>query len=201
MLCQICNEREPTLKLVKLLPNQPMESFEVCEECAVKVSPFRRKIRNQKDKNDLKIQKLLQHLVAGEQKLKEGTEGEDEPVCGECGLSFSTYRATYMLGCPACYDAFGEHLLTDIRKIHGATAHKGPPPAAAQHPAEPKGGHAASPEVPESGPAEPPPPAAAIDKEAQLRALRRKLDEAVAAEDFESAAELRDRIRSLEEEN
>ena len=39
-----------------------------------------------------------------------------------------------------------------------------------------------------------------IDREAQVRQLLRELDSAVAAEQFERAAEVRDRLRSLEEQ-
>jgi protein-arginine kinase activator protein McsA len=43
-----------------------------------------------------------------------------------------------------------------------------------------------------------PPDPTASEMEKRVEALRRKLERAVAAEDFERAAELRDEIRSLE---
>jgi protein-arginine kinase activator protein McsA len=43
-----------------------------------------------------------------------------------------------------------------------------------------------------------PPDPTATEKEKRLEGLRRKLDRAVAAENFERAAELRDEIRALE---
>ena len=77
-----------------------------------------------------------------------------------------------MLGCPHCYDAFRDELLPMIRRTHGNVRHKaGDEPKKAKQPAP-----------------------------SEKEKLEAELKEAVAAENFEKAAELRDRIRALKEE-
>ncbi|MCC5875969.1 MAG: UvrB/UvrC motif-containing protein [Candidatus Sumerlaeia bacterium] len=196
MLCQICNQNESTLKLVKIAPSKAIEGFEVCEECAIKVSPHRRKMaRGMSKKNDLTIKHVLQSLIMQEKSGISPLDNDDEPTCSECGLSFSMYRASYMLGCPACYDAFGEQLLTDIRKIHGSTHHKGDSP-----PAPESMGVDQRPPREAPAPRKEPPAPIEPSREEKLETLKAALETAVDAEDFEEAAKVRDQIKVLEDE-
>lgn len=198
MICQVCNEKEATLKLVKVSVNKPLEGVDVCDECAVKVSPFRRKMHHSAaKKGDLAIKEVLQSLILQEKAGLTMIDGEDEPTCSECGIAFSTYRASYMLGCPACYDAFGEQLITDIRKIHGATRHRGdspkPPRSQGEDPSPRKSKSPSRKKTEKVAKEEP-------TREEKLAFLHQNLQEAVAAEDFEQAALIRDQIRILEDE-
>jgi protein arginine kinase activator len=112
---------------------------------------------------------LLQSFLAS---AKSHASAEANLVCDECGISYVEFRNQGLLGCPKDYDAFKEALLPLIERAHdGATQHTG--------------------KVPKS---------LGIERTTQqeIRRLKRKLDEAIAAEDYERAAELRDRIRVLE---
>lgn len=106
----------------------------------------------------------------------EGEERDDPQDSGEaclfCGLTFRDFRETGRLGCPQCYETFSAHLHALLRRIHGGTQHVGKVYL--------------------------PPDPTASEMEKRLEALRRKLERAVDAEDFERAAELRDQIRALE---
>lgn len=86
-------------------------------------------------------------------------------ACPICGLRFMEFRASGRLGCPHDYQAFGRGLLPLIRRAHGASRHVGKAPR--RRPADP----------------------------ARLLRLRAELREAVAREDYERAAGLRDQIR------
>lgn len=93
-------------------------------------------------------------------------------VCPECGISFLEFRNQGLLGCPHDYKAFREYLMPLIERAHdGAEHHTGKTPRS-------HGSAAAS--------------------RGELRKLKRQLEEAIAAEDYERAAELRDRIRTME---
>jgi protein arginine kinase activator len=93
-------------------------------------------------------------------------------VCEECGISYTEFRNQGMLGCPHDYDVFKDQLVRLLDRAHfGATKHTGKAPRS-------MGARAAL-----AGP--------------DLRKLRRQLEEAISAEDYERAAELRDRIREL----
>ncbi len=104
----------------------------------------------------------------------DSTPGSDEPQsgCPFCGLTFADFRDTGRLGCPQCYETFSTQLQRLLRRVHGGTQHVGKIYL--------------------------PPDPSASDLERRLDGLRRKLNRAVEAEDFERAAELRDEIRSLE---
>jgi protein arginine kinase activator len=95
-----------------------------------------------------------------------------DTTCAFCGLTFKDFRKSGRLGCPQCYEAFSGHLESLLRKIHGNTRHVGKVYL--------------------------PPDPSASEMEKRLEGLKRRLERAVRAEDFERAAELRDQIRTLE---
>ena len=107
--------------------------------------------------------------------MGEESTGEERPStvrCTFCGLTFADFRETGRLGCPHCYATFETQLRGLLRRIHGSTRHVGKVYL--------------------------PPDPTASEMEKRLEGLRRKLQRAVDAEDFERAAELRDKIRALE---
>jgi protein arginine kinase activator len=98
--------------------------------------------------------------------------GGETERCGFCGGSLQDFRDTGRLGCPHCYETFEHHLRSLLRRLHGSSQHVGEIYLA--------------------------PLAAASDSHRMLIDLREQLRRAVDSENFELAAELRDRIRVLE---
>jgi len=93
--------------------------------------------------------------------------------CPACHASLQDFRDSGRLGCPACYDTFQRHLRDLLRRVHGSSHHVGEQYQSLV---------VEAPEAPD----------------ATLEELRDKLRRAVEAEQFELAAELRDRIRGIE---
>ncbi|MHC4788562.1 MAG: UvrB/UvrC motif-containing protein [Planctomycetota bacterium] len=92
--------------------------------------------------------------------------------CPECGLNYLEFRQTFRLGCPHDYEAFDKALEQLLERIHGASSHTGKvPPTAGEEEA----------------------------MRSRLRSLRKQQRKAIAEENYELAAELRDNIRELEE--
>lgn len=91
--------------------------------------------------------------------------------CGRCGLTYEEFTRTGLLGCSQCYEAFGAQMEPLLQRIHGATRHAGKAPRRQE---------------------------GALSLQRQVERLRQELSAAVAAEEYERAAELRDRIRALE---
>lgn len=89
------------------------------------------------------------------------------PPCPACGVALDQLQETGLLGCPRCYEHFRVQLLPLLRRYHRAGVHLGKAPRA-------RG------------------PRAALRLE--IGQLRSALEAAVAAEDFEEAARLRDLI-------
>lgn len=96
----------------------------------------------------------------------------DAARCAYCGTSLRDFRASGRLGCAQCYGAFEQSLRELLRRVHGSTRHMG-----WQH-------EGADPDV--------------VSREAELEALRSRLQKAVESELFEEAATLRDQIRGME---
>jgi protein arginine kinase activator len=90
-----------------------------------------------------------------------------ELTCPDCGVRFMEFRTGGRLGCPTDYQAFARGLLPLILRSHGATRHVGKVPGRR---------------------------APASDR-ARLR-LRSEFRAAIAREDYEQAARLRDQLRS-----
>ena len=91
--------------------------------------------------------------------------------CETCGFSFEDIARTGLPGCPDCYRVFTVKLRPTIGKIHGRAVFKGKAPEKYD-----------SPKVNGS----------------EIAVLREQLQKAVEAEDYETAALLRDRIRQLQ---
>ncbi len=92
--------------------------------------------------------------------------------CATCGMHYSAFRETGRLGCADCYDAFATKLKPLLRRIHGSTRHVGKGPLRQDE--------------------------GAISPARAMTRLHDDLTRAVEREDFEAAAEIRDRIRHLE---
>ncbi|MEQ1856923.1 MAG: UvrB/UvrC motif-containing protein [Longimicrobiales bacterium] len=105
----------------------------------------------------------------GKEPVSEGDASAEQ--CSFCGLTFRDFRETGRLGCPHCYETYASHLQRLLRRVHGSTQHVGKVYL--------------------------PPDPTASDLGRRVEALRRKLNRAVEAEDFERAALLRDEIKSL----
>lgn len=103
-------------------------------------------------------------------------------VCPACGTTYAQFRSTGLLGCPACYAAFESQLGPLLARAHeGGTHHVGKTPRG-------PGGAAAAP-----GAAQPDP-----QRAERVATLRKHLADAVAAEQYEKAAKLRDELTRLE---
>lgn len=95
----------------------------------------------------------------------------DTKKCDLCGMSFADLRREGKAGCPRCYDTFADELERTVAGIHGGTKHTGRVPAKYE----------------------------AKKAEAEkIATLRSKISDAVAAEDYETAATLRDEIKAIE---
>lgn len=91
--------------------------------------------------------------------------------CEKCGASEAQVAKSGLFGCSECYSQFGDRVQPLLKRIHGSSAHTGKVPKRT-------GG------------------TALISKE--IRSLKNQLQDAVRAEEFEKAAQIRDRIKELE---
>lgn len=121
-------------------------------------------------KFNFSIQDMLGSLLEPSPAKAKG-ERTPTPKCTECGLTYTDFKAKARLGCANDYEVFKAGLLPLLEKIHGSTQHAGKVPVTAD---------------------------ATAKRESELVRLKRELEAAVKAENFEKAAQLRDQLRSLE---
>ena len=101
----------------------------------------------------------------------QATQG-DAARCAFCSSTFRDFRSTGRLGCAHCYDAFEKSMRDLLRRVHGSSQHIG-------RRYEPHTGE----ELEDGG---------------TVNELRDRLKRAIEAEQFELAADIRDRLRGIE---
>lgn len=99
------------------------------------------------------------------------TERPREIRCDFCGMSFDDFRKTGKVGCANCYRTFRENLSPILRRLHGSIEHKGKVPGKLSE---------------------------CLKTDNEIEKLKEELTAAISREEYEKAAELRDRIRKLE---
>ena len=91
-------------------------------------------------------------------------------ACPRCGETYQEFQKTGMLGCPECYQAFRKELTPLITRVQGRAQHAGRRPPVSE--AEQK-------------------------RLLLMEELRTKMEAAVAEENFEEAARLRDELKAM----
>ena len=124
-------------------------------------------------KSHIPINELLSSLLAVQPTDDElSGPSEQKLACPNCGFTLAQFRKQGVLGCPYDYEIFEKPLLPLIEKAHnGKTAHCGKLPS----------------KTPKN-----------TRNEMELLNLRQRLQDAVRNEDYELAAELRDKIKQNE---
>jgi protein arginine kinase activator len=121
-------------------------------------------------KSNVPISQLLEDFVM--QSSQEARPEPPELQCDVCGMTFREFREDGLLGCPNDYEVFAPRLVPMLQRAHdGQAQHVGKVPH-----------HAGQ----------------AQQKQNAILRLRSELREAIAGEDYERAASLRDQIKQLE---
>ncbi|HHY97950.1 MAG TPA: hypothetical protein GX509_04340 [Firmicutes bacterium] len=168
MLCDRCKQRPANVHVTKVIDGRKTE-MHLCEGCARETGQFQ----------FFTMPEFSFHNVLAGLFDPESTSGSMPPVssapvarkCPTCGTDFGDFKRTGFLGCSDCYQQFQNRLEPILRRVHGSTRHVGKVPART-------GG------------------AVRIKKE--IESLRKQLEAAIAREEYEKAAEIRDKIRELD---
>lgn len=121
--------------------------------------------------NKYSISNLLGSFFGSHYNIAEMKPNSPPATCPNCGMNYSDITQTGKLGCAECYSAFERELQPSLRKIHGNRQHVGKIPA--------RGGEK-------------------VLLNRQIQKLKQNLQQAVAGEEYEKAAEIRDRIKETE---
>ncbi len=175
MLCEKCKKRTAAVFYNENI-NGKMRSFSLCGECAAH-------LREKGELQDITsmvgsfadpFSELQDNLFGGFFGIPKSLGVSTEKRCHRCESTYADIVKDGRVGCPECYTVFEGELSRMIRSIHGTTSHTGSVPA--RHRAR-------------------------QEREEKLKRLRKEMQEAIAKEDFERAAALRDEIRQADTEN
>ena len=121
MICDNCGKNEVEV-FIKQVMNQEIRNINLCKACAEELgftSPAMPSIT------------ISFSLVDGSQKKRKvrrplprrRDHPSDSLCCPECGTKFSAFREEGILGCPKCYEEFRSPLGAYLQKIQGSESH------------------------------------------------------------------------------
>jgi protein arginine kinase activator len=171
MLCQRCNERPASVHLTQIVGIGKTE-YHLCETCAKEQGEIIYKAAHGLDFNQ-----LLSRLLSMESSPGAGMQAAVAPTairCSTCGMTYQQFTKVGRFGCPDCYENFSPRLDTLLRRIQSNTSHTGKIPV-----------HAGE----------------QVKTRKALERLRKELQESIALEQFERAAQIRDQIRHMEQQS
>lgn len=179
MLCDECG-KNPAVFSVTITSGEGVSNRHLCSDC----------MKNMESTlAGGNIHSFLSSILG----MLSAVNGEDtKPVCSSCGLRFSEFERTGRLGCANCYKDFQKELGPMLQRIHGSSQHVGRKPA----------WFTAAGNEPTQTPASAEETVSAREElnAQRMDELRQKMDEAVAVENFEAAAQYRDEMRALAQE-
>ncbi|MDT3699903.1 MAG: UvrB/UvrC motif-containing protein [Thermincola sp.] len=170
MKCDRCQQRPATVHMTQIINGAKTET-NLCEVCAQEDTGINFGHEPKWLLQNIFADLFNQQPLAGHQAVP---NTRIKPAqCESCGFTDSQFSRVGKLGCPQCYQVFENKLDQVLRRVHGNPRHSGKIPKRT-------GG------------------TLGIRKE--IEKLKLDLQEAVSREEYEKAAEIRDKIRSLENE-
>ncbi|MBO9131062.1 UvrB/UvrC motif-containing protein [Bacillus sp. 165] len=173
MICQECKQRPATLHFTKVVNGEKTE-IHICDTCAQHKGDMFLSSGNP----GFSIHNLLAGLLNTEQSFADkkvnAFSQKPMPQCSKCGMTYQQFTKIGKFGCSHCYKEFKAQLESILKRVHGGnTLHKGKIPKR-------MGGN--------------------IHLRKELDELKQMLQKHIQQEEFEQAAEMRDRIRIIEKQ-
>lgn len=183
MKCDRCDQ-EATVHELRVVGGKKVEKH-LCEKCA----------RDQGIAVQPPVTELIAKYVMAQAPGVPAATPAPAPaagrLCRACGTTYAEFRQSGLLGCPECYAAFEAQLGPLLERAHeGGTHHVGKVPVRAL--ARSRAGGSGSPGVEAVLGGE-------RERAERIKLLKKQLDEAVAGEQYERAAEIRDELRRIAE--
>jgi protein arginine kinase activator len=174
MKCQNCQENEATVRVIDL----PKGAFDEAPPGEAPLSAERIFCDACAKVLKLPIQggaghKSMVNIVKLLKNSALKARQDSSVACPRCGMTLTEFRTAGRLGCPHDYEVFAPHLEGLLRRVHNSTRHVGRVPGIDED---------------------------ALRRKTQLSDLQAKLEAAIREEQYESAAQLRDEIQSIETE-
>lgn len=167
MLCDVCKKNEAVFYVTKIV-NGEKNKIALCENCAKEYNGF-----NDFGEMDIMSPFSFQNILSGIMDYIGTAPKNDvgqEISCKNCGMTLEEFKKTGILGCSECYKNFNSTVNPIIKRVQGNVEHVGKIPK--------KRGKG-------------------IIERRKLVNLKEQLQKAIALENYEKAAKLRDEIRDI----
>lgn len=182
MLCEKCKIREANVFYTEIIDGDQKTEHHLCSQCAKEMDfgqysgIFDR---------DFTFSKILSGLLGDVFKNEEKKE-YGQIVCPTCKTSYDDFVKNSRFGCKDCFEVFNLLINDNIKQIHGNDTHVGKIPKNYNQSrilpkSEVEGFDMIS------------------EEEREINNLKHELEEAVKKEDYEKAAIIRDRIKTVKE--
>lgn len=147
--------------------NNKITEIHVCDKCAQEKG-----IETEKIKSSLNMTDLLTSLIPEKSsEFKKEADSKISLQCSFCNLTYIEFRRKGKFGCAKCYDTFKEYIAPVIKKLHGSSQHLGKVPVNLTQNVR--------------------------DKYSEIKNLKVQLMESIKKEEYERAAEIRDKIKKI----
>ena len=188
MLCERCKIREANIQYTEVI-NGVKNEHHFCAQCAKEMDfgPYAAIFDS-----EFPLGKLLSGLLGiGEDQEEKKAH---QVICPACKTTYEDFIQNSRFGCPECYGVFDLLIGENIKQLQGSNAHKGKVPR--YHYSE-EGAAFSVEDMTKQAQAV---PGGELDVEEQIQVLETQLHEAVIREEYEIAAQCRDKIKELREE-
>lgn len=170
MYCEECKVRPATVHLTQIINGQATQKH-LCEQCAAKKGAA---MFNLNIEPGFSIPNLLGSFFGNFPNMQDvSAPMAANTTCPNCGMNFERIRQMGKLGCSECYATFERELEPTLRRVHGNSQHIG--------------------KIPKRG-------GSKVMLKKKIEELKSRLQKAVAREEYEKAAEIRDEIKKLEKD-
>ena len=171
MLCDNCHNRDATVHLIQIVNGQKRENH-LCDTCSKeKGEAFFASAMDL----DLGLEQFdLSNIISGLMGLmvqKKDEEVNLENKCPNCGMKYSEFKKSALLGCDKCYSNLNNLLKPVITRIQGKMEHTGKIPGNQME---------------------------EFTSKRKLVKLKEELKQAIVLEEFEKAAQIRDEIKKIQ---
>jgi protein arginine kinase activator len=169
MLCELCKQNEATVYITKII-NGNKQEMRICEKCAKENEG----INITGDVNFItpfSFQNILSGLMDYISQAQSTETKTLEPNCKKCGTTYNEFKKTGVFGCSECYKYFNSTLTPLIKRVQGSSENVG--------------------KIPQKSGKD-------LMERKRLIQLKDELQKAIATEEYEKAAKIRDSIRELQ---
>lgn len=173
MLCSMCKKNEANVHITKII-NGKKEEYILCQDCAKQFNNLDKfsLINNSSFMPHFSVQNILTGML---DYINDGvkTNNSSSVTCKFCGTTYDEFKQKGTLGCDKCYEYFKPIVMPIVKRVQGNIEHIG--------------------KIPKKSGKE-------IINKKNLLSLKMDLQKCIAEEEYEKAAEIRDKIRNLEKE-